>query len=119
MEIKKPKSHTPTIHDNTEKDLILVPPSVLDNKLRDLEEHQRVRGTIASDIALAITLLVAVLTSTFNDQAFIKGSTIRGAFITGFIVILIKIGYGIYKIYQTDKKARINIINDLKIPEVQ
>lgn len=113
MEIPKPKSQSPKIHDNTEEDLILVPPSVLDNKLRDFEEYHKAHSIISGDIALAIVLLVTVLTTTFKDVYFLKGLTIRGVFLTGFIVMLIKIGHNLYKIFYADKHSRTDVVKFL------
>ncbi|MFC1757013.1 hypothetical protein ACFLZC_02575 [Patescibacteria group bacterium] len=98
MKIQKPKSHVPKIHDNTEEDLILVPPSVLDNKLRDFESYHKAQSSIVSDIALAVTLVAAFFASTFRDFAYISGATIKGAFLVGFLAIAVKIGFSIYKI---------------------
>lgn len=112
MEIPKLKSHSPRFHDNTEPDVIIVPPSVLDNKLRDLEGRNKARSSISSDIALAVTLIIAIFTTTFRDFPFINGATIRGTFIAGLIVILIKIGWDIYKIY-IDGGDRADLVNSL------
>ena len=113
MEIKKPKSHVPIIHDNTEENLILVPPSVLDNKLRDFEIYHKERSSLPSDITLAITLLVAIFTASFVDFPFISGSTIRGSFIAGLILILVKIGFSVFKMIQADGSARTDLIGSL------
>jgi len=102
MKIQKPKSHLPKIHDNTEEDLILVPPSVLDNKLRDFESYHRTQSSIVSDIALAVTLIAAFFASTFRDFTYVSGATIKGAFLVGFLVIAIKIGFGVYKINKNE-----------------
>lgn len=115
MEIQKPRSHSPKIHDNTEEDLILVPPSVLDNKLRDFEEYNRPHSSVSGDVALTITLIVAILTSTFNDLPYLKGMTIRGAFITAFIFMLVKMGRNLYKIWHANGSKREDIIRVLKI----
>ncbi len=114
MEIKKPKSHTPKIHDNTEEDLIMVPPSVLDNKFRDFEENQKMRNQLLGDIALAIALITPVLTATFNDYSHITGTTIKGVFLAGFIFILSRIIYGAYKIYHADGHARADLVKSLQ-----
>ncbi len=113
MEIQKPKSHSPKIHDNTEEDLILIPPSVLDNKLRDFEYHHKAKDSISSDIALAVALIVAILSTSFRDFSFIKGSTIKGAFIVGFIAIFIKIIFSLYKIFYNNKHNRTDVIKNL------
>ncbi len=113
MQIPKLKSHSPKFHDNTESDVIVVTPNVLDNKLRDFEEHNKIRSSISSDIALAATLVVAIFTTTFKDFSFIKGSTIKGAFIIGLLVVLVKIGHSVYKIYFSDRNNRIDLINSL------
>lgn len=116
MEIQKPKSHAPEIHDNTEKDLIIVPPSVLENKLQNFKEHSTARGSISSDIALAITILAAILTSNFKDFVNIPGKSIQGAFITGFIFMLVKIIYSLIKIRKTGRKDDIvgSLLNENK-----
>ncbi|NQU77719.1 hypothetical protein HQ544_03405 [Candidatus Falkowbacteria bacterium] len=114
LELKSPKSHFPEIYDNTEKDLILVSPDVLDNKLRDFERNSQARGSIISDITLAVSLLIAVLTTIFKDFSFISGSTIKGAFVTGFLVVLVKVGYSVYKIFWDKKQTRTDIISSLK-----
>lgn len=113
MQIKTPKSHSPTIHDNTEEDLIMVPPSVLENKLRDMEEYYKARGGIKSDIGLAVALLVAVLTASFIDIPYISGATIRGAFITALIFIVMKVLYDLYRIFWYDKRDRCHILKSL------
>ncbi len=114
MEIKKINSQLPIVYDNTESDLILVPPSVLDNKLRDFEGHNKINSSISSDITLAVALLLPVLTATFTDYSFIRGATIRGAFLTGFIFVLLRIFYSGYKLYYADSYDRISIINFLR-----
>lgn len=117
MEIPKPKSHSPKIHDNTEEDLILVPPGVLDNKLRDFEEYSHARSSIVGDVAIIVTLIAVILTSTFNDIPYLKGTTIRGAFITALFFMLIKIARNIVKIWHADGKKRKDIIISLKNQE--
>lgn len=114
MKIPKLKSHLPKIYDNTEPDLILVSPSVLDNKLREFEKINQARDSITGDIALAITLLVAVLATTFKDFSFISGPTIKGAFIAGLVVVIVKIGHSLYKIFWINKQSRVDVIDSLK-----
>ena len=114
MEIPKPKSQSPKIYDNTEDDLILVSPSVLENKLRDFEEYHRVRSTLISYVALAATLILAVIATDFKDFAGLNGLTIRGAFLFGSVAVLIKISYGIYQIIKKDGRSREEIINGLE-----
>ncbi len=115
MEIPKLKSQSPKFYDNTESDIIIVTECVLDNKLRDLEHYYQARGGIVADIALAITLLIAILTTSFKDfLPYIMGSTIRGVFITGLIVVIIKIGYCVYKLFKFNRQSRHQIINSLK-----
>ncbi len=113
MEIKKLKSSAPTIHDNTESDLILVPPSILDSKLRDFEIYHSAKSTMPSDITLAITFIVAIFATSFIDFPFLKGSTVRGAFIAGFIITFVKIVYSIYRIFWANGNARPQIIKSL------
>lgn len=116
MEIEKPKSHSPVVHDNTEEDLILVPPSVLENKLESFEHYSRASGTIGSDIALAITFIVPLLTSAdFKSFGPISGATIQGAFYIGAIVVLIKIVYGYLQIKNAPVKSRGGIVHDLLV----
>src|SRR3989344_3929816 len=91
MEIQKLKSQNPKIYDSTETDLIIVSPSVLENKLRDFEEHYRFKGSLVGDIALAVTLIIAVVATDFRDFLGLGGATIKGAFLFGFIVIVIRI----------------------------
>ena len=115
MEIPKLKSHSPKFYDNTEADIIIVPECVLDNKLRDLEQGCQARGSIIGDITLAVTLLIAILTTSFKDFIpYIMGYTTRGVFITGFIVVLIKIGYDIYKLVKFKEQTRFQIISSLE-----
>ncbi len=113
MEIPKLKSHSPKFHDNTEEDLIVVPPSVLDNKLRDFEEYHKAHGGISGYIALAVTLIVAIFTTTFKDFSFIRGATIRGAFVAGLVIVFVKIGHDIYKIFFKKRNNRIELVNSL------
>ena len=114
MEILKPKSHSPKIHDNTEEDIIFVPPSVLENKLRDFEEYNRNWNTLGSDITLAITLIVAIIAMDFRNFVGLDGPTIRGAFLIGFILMLLKIFYILYKIlFRKDGKDREGLIKNL------
>jgi len=114
MQIPKLKLHSPKLYDNTEADLIIVPPSVLDGKLRDFEQRNQVRASLPGWVAVAVTLLVAILGTTFKDFSFISGPTIKGAFIVGLLVVLIKIGYDIYRIVKTNKQGRLEIIDALK-----
>ena len=114
MKIPKLKSHSPVTHDNTEKDLIIVPPSVLDNKLRDFEEHQKMRNKLLGDVALAVALIIPVLTATFSDYPYVAGATLRGVFLAGFIFVLVRIAYGGYKLYHADGHARVDLVESLQ-----
>lgn len=117
MEMPKLKSQSPKTYDNTEEDLILAPPAVLDNKMRDFENYQQARGSIFSDIALAITLLVTILATDFKDilPPIITGAKIHGVFIAGFIGMLVKIGFSLFKIFREgDQHGRLEIINSLR-----
>mgnify|MGYP001620090898 CR=1 FL=1 len=113
MEIPKFKSQNPKYHDNTEEDLIIIPPSVLDNRLRDFEENYKFRSTIGGDIALAVALILPVLTATFSNLFGITGATIKGVFIAGFVFMTIKISFSLYKIYHTDGHARSDLVKSL------
>lgn len=113
MQIKKPRSHSPKIYDNTEEDLVLISPKVLDNVLRDLEEYQRPRNAISNNILLALALLVPIFTSTFRDFSFISGAVIRGAFIVGFLGALVLLGLNLYRMYRADRYGRKELINSL------
>jgi|SRR3989344_4719222 len=117
MNIKKPKSHSPTFHDNTDKDIILVPPSVLENKLELLENYSRAFGTVGSDIGLAFVFLTAILTSDFKDFGLIKGATIEGAFYVGSIVMLIKTCRDLYLIVRSKIKSRKELVRNLLVDE--
>lgn len=121
MEIPKLKSHSPKIYDNTEGDIILVSPSVLDNKLRDLEIRSWATGSIGSYVGLAVTLLAAIFASEFKNFSYISGQTIRGVFIAGFVVVIIKIGYDIYKILWSknsrDRKTILSELQNLEKPD--
>ncbi|MBI5913109.1 hypothetical protein HY839_01565 [Candidatus Azambacteria bacterium] len=110
MEIKKLKSHMPRVHDNTEEDLIIVPPCVLENKLNSFEEYTRMRGSIGTSMGLALTLLVAVITSDFKDFISLPGASIRGAFVTAFIVILVLIIHNLFRLYRAPVKNRASIV---------
>lgn len=89
MEIKSPKSNSPEIHDNTEKDLILISPSVLKNKLHQLIGIQRARAEFVVYVSLAATLLAAITTADFHDFGRVGAASIQGAFIIGLIVAFI------------------------------
>lgn len=110
----KLKSQNPKPYDHTEEDLIMVPPAVLDNKLRDFEEHFKFRSAIGGDIAFALALIIPVITATFNDHVGVSGSTIRGVFIAGFIYALARVIRDVYRILQTDGHARKDLINSLR-----
>src|SRR3989338_2236165 len=112
MQIKKPKSHSAKIHDNTDEHLILISPSILENRMRDFEVYSFARGGIGDEIALALTLLVAILTAEFKDFPPFTGASIRGAFITSFVFILAKIGLDTYKIWR-NRKSRDKLLQDL------
>jgi len=111
------KSQNPKPYDNTEESLIIVPPSILDNKLRDFEKSHQLRNTIGGDIVLAVTFILPVLTATFKDSNYypfgITGATISGAFIAAFIFMLVKITYSGYKIYKTNNYTRSDLIGSL------
>ncbi len=113
MKIQKPRSHSPIIHDNTEEDLILVPPSVLENKLDLFEAYTRVRGSIGVNIGLALTLLVSIVTSDFKNIFGLSGPSIRGAFVTGLIVMVVIIIRDIAKLKEAPVKSRTEIVKTL------
>jgi len=119
MEIKKPNSHTPIVHDNTEKDLILVPPSVLDGKVRDFEEQGKMRLNIPNEIALALAFIIPIFTATFDDYVYVKGATIRGFFIAGFVFIIARLIYNGYHLSKIKKYARIDLINSFTIESIK
>jgi len=91
MKIPKLKSHTPKFHDNTESNIILVCPEVLDNKLRHLEIHEKVWGRLGTEIGLLAALLIAFFTNAFPDHRFVSGGTVRGAFLFAAIYMIIRI----------------------------
>lgn len=113
MEIQKPKSHSPEIHDNTEKEIIFVPPSVLLAKLQDFEGYSKAIGSIWSDLGVAITLLAAIATTNFNDIGNFSGQSIRGAFITGLLFMLIRIGNDAYKIFTAKTRSKTDVVQSL------
>lgn len=111
MNIKKPKSHSPIIHDQTERDLILVPPSVLRNKLGSLQGYLKATGAVGSDIALAFIFIIPIFTAEFKSFGKINGATIEGAFYIGSIVMLIKIMYDLYKIHYAPIKSSDEVVD--------
>ncbi|MEK9179885.1 MAG: hypothetical protein AAB897_00505 [Patescibacteria group bacterium] len=113
MKIPIPKSHKPKIHDNTEEHLIMTPPSVLENKLEELERYNRAIGRVWSDIGLAITFVIAVVTSQITNLGSISGESIRGAFFTGSIVMLIIVCYDLYRIWNAPVKSRRDVVYGL------
>lgn len=113
MQIKKPRSHSPKVYDNTEEDLILTPPSVLEGKLRRFEEHIKAREGLISNIGVALALLIAVLTADFKDFEKLSGQSIQGAFITGLFGMIILISYKGYRIYRTKGRSRKDVLQDL------
>lgn len=104
------KSQNPKSYDNTEQELILVSPSVLDNKLRDFEVHNRYWSSLPGDITLAITLIIAIFTASFIDFPFIKGSTIRGTFIAGLVLTSVKIVFSLIQLAKYSGHARSDLI---------
>lgn len=101
MNMPKLNSQYPNTYDNTEKDLILVSPSVLDNKLRDFENYGIIKTSIKGDVALALALFIAVFTVVeFVDllPPIITASTLRGAFVVAFLVMIVKIAVDIRRI---------------------
>jgi hypothetical protein len=114
MEIKKPRSHTPRVHDNTEEDLILVPPSVLQGKLHKFEDYVKGRGSLGSDVAVAIALLITLLTANFKDFAGISAGAIEGAFIAAFVFMIVKIIYDFStKVHNAPIKTREDVVENL------
>ncbi|GEM_PF-4631059 len=87
------KSQNPVIHDNTEKDIILVPASVLDCKLRDFESFTAARASIAQDVALVVAFLAPVVTSTFSSFFGFSGEALKGVFAALAIVMIVKTLY--------------------------
>ena len=101
MRIKKLNSHEVVIHDNRERDLIIVSPAVLENKFEPLKRYLRAIGAIGSDIALAFIFLTPLLTSVkFQDFGPIRGATIEGAFYVGSIVMFIRVCFDPIFLYQ-------------------
>lgn len=84
------KSQHPVVHDNTEEDIILIPPSVLDCKLRDFESFTTARASIAQDVALAVAFLAPVVSSDFRFFFGFSGETIKGIFAALAVVMIIK-----------------------------
>lgn len=113
METKRLKSHTPSVYDNTEEDLILAPPSVLENKLRDFEDSNRLHVLLGSNIALAVTILTAIVTAEFKDLLGLSGQTIRAVFVTAFIIMIVKIIDDLLKIRAAPYKSRKDVIHNL------
>ncbi|MGC9610684.1 MAG: hypothetical protein ABSE68_00435 [Minisyncoccia bacterium] len=114
MEIKKPRSHTPTIHDNTEEDLILVPPSVLQGKLHKFEDYVKGRGSLGSDVAVAIALLITLLTTNFKDFVGVSAGAIEGAFIAALVFMIAKIVFDfITKVHKAPIKTREDVVESL------
>src|SRR3989338_225149 len=104
MKIKRPKSHIPKVHDNTEGDLILVPPCVLENKLALFEEYTKIKATLGANVGLWLTLAIAIVTPDFKDFLGFSGARIRGAFVTAFIIMTFVIIIDIFKLYRAPVK---------------
>gem|GEM_PF-2511068 len=105
----KLNSQYPNAHDNTEKDLIYVTPAVLENKLRDFENHGMAEADIKGDIVLAVTLFIAVFTvAEFTDPLppIITGATLRGAFVAALLFMIMKILFAFHKIKISPQGAR-------------
>jgi len=113
MEIRKPKSHNPFVHDNTDEHIIMVPPSVLENKLTPFEDYIKIRGSIGSNVGLALMLFVTIITADFQDFAGISGASIRGAFVTGFIAMVVVVIYDFLRLNKITKRSRKDIVADL------
>ena len=113
MKITKPKSHTPTIHDNTEEDLILVPPSVLENTLDSFEAYVRIHGGVVANIGLALALFISVVTSDFKDIFGLSGQSIQGAFVAGLIIMVVIIIKDAVKLVKLPVKSRTEIVKTL------
>lgn len=119
MEMPKLNSQSPNSHDNTEKDLIIVPPAVLDSKLRDFELHSNAKSSVKSDIALAVTLLLAFLTIDLQGNfPFVDAATLRGAFLVGFLVSTGKAGYDIVQVLRDKKGNRKELIEELLVQTI-
>lgn len=115
INIPNPKSHNPTVYDNTEKDLILVPPSVLDGNLRDFESFIASETSILEDIVLIITLAVPILSNSFGTFMGLSGETIKGAFTFATLVVVSKLIRDIYIVYFKNKNlSRASIIKSLR-----
>ena len=109
MDMPKLNSQYPNVHDNTEKELIFVSPAVLDNKLRDFENYGMVKADIKGDIVLAVTLFIAVFTvAEFTNPLppIITGATLRGAFVTALLFMIVKILFAFHKIKVSNRGAR-------------
>ena len=110
----KLNSQSPNTHDNTEKDLIIVPPAVLDNKLRDFELRSNAKSNIKSDVVLTVTLLLAFLTIDLEGNfLFMDAATLRGAFFVGFLVSTGKVMYDVIRIFRDKKGNRAELIREL------
>lgn len=81
------------MHDNTEKDVILVPASVLDCKLRDFESLTTARASLAQDVALVVAFFAPVVSGNLGSFLGLSGETIKGVFAALAVVMIIKTLY--------------------------
>ncbi len=91
MEIQSPRSTKPEVFDNTEKELILVSPSVLERLFGKFGDFLTARASIGNDLAVGVALAVPLASSDFHSVLGIPGATIQGAMFFGLLVVAGKI----------------------------
>lgn len=80
-------SQNPDIYDNTTREVILVMPDTLDNKLRDFEDGIKSKGSLFNDFALIIAFLGTIVTvSEFKNFLGIPGNVWQALFILFLII---------------------------------
>ena len=80
------------------------------------EWKDRIRSKSAwhTPLALVVTIAATLATTTFKDQSWIKGATLKGAFITALVVCFFWLAREIHKAYVSPSASASNFIADLK-----
>lgn len=107
------KSSRPLFFDNTERELIIVTPTRLDNLLRDLDEKTKYLGLALGSAGIFITVLFTLVTTNPQDRLGIPAAGWQGFFVTLLIGSFFTTLFFINKYKKTsnfDRKALIGVL---------
>lgn len=101
------------IYDNTQKEVIVVHPHTLDNKLRDFELGLGSKKELRHSVELILALLGILLTANFKDFLGVPSQYWFGTFFFALLWALYRLCIDLVPFKKFKKPTRQDILNEL------